>query len=115
MIFNDKKFRKLKINLRQNIIEISNEELKSFFHNQINKIFFTIMLSNQFDEAIVSININSREKKIHKIKNNDFKFNIIYFVIIFLILISFYIFRLITKNKMNKNNKEEGIELIDKE
>ena len=117
MNVNDIYFRKLKINLRQNIITISNEELKNFiYENQINKLFFTIIiLSNKTDEVIVNININSNEKNGHKIKNSDSKFNIIYLVMIFLIFILLYKFGLIKKNKMNKNNKEEGIELIDKE
>ena len=72
MNVNDIYFRKLKINLRQNIITISNEELKTFiYENQINKLFFTIIiLSNKTDEVIVNININSNEKNRHKIKNS---------------------------------------------
>ena len=116
MNVNDIYFRKLKINLRQNIIPISNEELKNFiYENQINKIIFTIMLSNKTDEAIVNINIKSKEKNGHKEKNSDSKFYIIYLIIIFLAFILFCKFGLIKKNKMNKNNKVEGIELIDKE
>ena len=116
MNVNDIYFRKLKINLRENIIQISNEELKNFiYENQINKIIFTIMLSNKTDEAIVNINIKSKEKNGHKEKNSDSKFYIIYLIIIFLAFILFCKFGLIKKNKMNKNNKMEGIELIDKE
>ena len=100
MIINDIYFRKLKINLRENIIQISNEELKNFiYENQINKIFFTIILSNKNDEAIVNININSKEKIGHKIKKSDSKFNIIYLVIIFLAFILFCKFGLLKKIK----------------
>ena len=116
MNINDKDFRKLNINLKENIIEISNEELKNFIQdNQINKIFFTIILSDKTEEAIVNIIINSRESNGYKIKKNNCKFNIIYLVAIFFISILFYKFGFIKKNKTNKNNKLEEIELIDKE
>ena len=116
MNVNDIYFRKLKINIRENIIPISNEELKNFiYENQINKIFFTIILSNKNDEAIVNININSKEKIGHKIKKSDSKFNIIYLVIIFLAFILLCKFGLVKKNKMNRNDKMEEIELMDNE